>query len=98
MNATVRVPLPWSRRHRLLLVAFNLMGALLIGVAWFWAAGRAEAQTASLNLAVGAMVLAGGANGLWLMRGRRAIGRRRRAWLADLRAGAPGAARPEPLA
>jgi hypothetical protein len=88
MNAPVRVPLPWGRRHVIVLVALNVLGAALIGVAWFWSAGRAEAQTAPLNLAVVAMVVAGAANGVWLMRGRRAIGARRRAWLADLRGGA----------
>ena len=89
MKPTVRVPLPWARTHLLALVVLNALGGVLIGVAWYWSAGRTEAQTAPLNLAVVAMMVAGAGNGLWLMRGRRAIGARRRAWLTDLRSGTP---------
>lgn len=89
MSSAVAAPLPWGRAQKLTVIALNSVGALMIGVAWSWAAGCSEAQTAPLNLAVLAMIVTGASNGLWLMRGRRAIGARRRAWLADLRGDAP---------
>lgn len=89
MSATVPMPagLPWGRRELGILVALNVLGAALILLAWFWSSGSGEPQMAPLHLAVVAMIVAGGTNGGWLMRGRRAIGARRRAWLADLTGG-----------
>lgn len=93
MSVPAPVPLPWGRTHLRLLVMLNVLGAGFILLAWYWSAGRSEADTAPLNVAVLAMVVAGAANGAWLMRGRRAIGARRRAWLADLTGGSVPPAR-----
>lgn len=85
VSTPLLTPLPWGRTSVRVLVLANVLGAALIATAWYWAAGSADARSAPLNLAVIAVVVAGATNGLWLVRGRRAIGARRRAWLADLR-------------
>jgi hypothetical protein len=61
------------------------VGGVVIVVAWYICSGDASfnRQIGPLDAAVGGAVLAGLGNVMWLMRGRRAIGERRRALLPD---------------
>jgi hypothetical protein len=69
----------WTRRDATLLGALLAVGAVLVGVSWFFAAGRADAgdQLVFVSLALlGALIgLAGVA--AWTVHGRRLIGARR---------------------
>ncbi|HEY0400324.1 MAG TPA: hypothetical protein VGF00_18130 [Acidimicrobiia bacterium] len=69
----------WSRRDATLLGTLLAVGAVLVGVSWFFAAGRADAgdQLVFVSLALlGALIgLAGVA--AWTVHGRRLIGARR---------------------
>lgn len=81
MNASLaRRPPLWSRRDARALAALVAFGAVLIAAAWFFAAGRADAgdQMAFLSLAVVGVALGTVASGGWVMKGRRAVGARRR--------------------
>lgn len=57
----------------------GLLGLIAITAAWFGASGTASptAQAVWLNVAVGGFVVASAGFGLWLMRGRAAVGARR---------------------
>lgn len=57
----------------------GLLGLVAIIAAWFGASGTASpmAQTVWLNVAVGGFVVSSVGFGLWLMRGRAAVGARR---------------------
>ena len=76
----------------------NLYAATLFGLAavvagWWGAsgAGRVSGQLAWLNAAVAGVVVAGTANVVWVLRGRRAVGLRSRRLLGHLAADAPHA-------
>lgn len=74
-EATPRSVTPWPGDHLVGLLVANSVGIILIFVAWWEASGlgRARDQLAWLNLGVLGLVVAGGANGLWLARGRRVV-------------------------
>jgi hypothetical protein len=61
-------------------------GGIVIGVSWYVCAGDASfnAQIGPLDAAVAGLVLCGLGNVMWLMRGRRLLGERRRALLPDV--------------
>jgi hypothetical protein len=70
---------PWSRRDAGLLAVVLAVGAVLVGLSWFFAAGRADAGD---QLAFVSLALVGTALGLagvvgWTVHGRRAINLRR---------------------
>lgn len=84
---------PWSRPHRWAPALGNGAGALLLGLAWRGADGvegigdpgtGLAAGLGWVNLAVAGLLLAGAGNGAWLLAGRRAVGRRRRALRPDV--------------
>jgi hypothetical protein len=70
-----RSAVPWSADHVVGLVVANGVGLVLVFVGWWEAAGLGQAhdQLAWLNLSLLGLVLSGGANGLWLARGRRVV-------------------------
>jgi hypothetical protein len=72
---TARTVSPWSGDHLVGLLVANGVGMILVFVGWWEASalGRAHDQMAWLNLSVLGLVVAGGANGLWLARGRRMV-------------------------
>jgi hypothetical protein len=65
----------WSRQDRVRLVVGLIGGAVLIGWAWFLAAGRDDAgmQLAPVTLSMAGAALGFGAALIWLGRGRRAV-------------------------
>ncbi len=62
-----------------------LVAAIVIGVAWYVCAGDVSLnqQIGPMDAAVAGLVVSGFGNATWLLRGRRAIGERRRALLPD---------------
>jgi hypothetical protein len=62
-----------------------LVAAIVIGVAWYVAAGELSLnqQIGPMDGAVAGVVVSGFGNATWLLRGRRAVGERRRALLPD---------------
>jgi hypothetical protein len=60
-------------------------GGIIIVVSWYVCSGDANfnQQIGPLDAAVGGMVLVGLGNVMWVLRGRRAVGERRRALLPD---------------
>jgi hypothetical protein len=60
-------------------------GGIIIVVSWYVCSGDANFnhQIGPLDAAVGGMVLVGLGNVMWLLRGRRAVGERRRVLLSD---------------
>lgn len=83
-----RVPL-WSKSDGRRLAVLMGIGAVIVAVAWFFAAGRDDAgdQLAFVSLSLlGVLVCTAGSFG-WLQRGRRAVGARTRLLLGS----APGA-------
>jgi hypothetical protein len=67
------------------------VGAVAIGVSWYVCAGDSNfnQQIGPADAAIGGLLVTGLGNATWLLRGRRALGERRRALLGD---GAPVAA------
>jgi hypothetical protein len=67
---------PWTPEQLVRVVTVNLVGSALIFAAWYEASGTTtvSGELAWFNLGILALVLAGGANGLWLVRGRQSIG------------------------
>jgi hypothetical protein len=63
-------------------------GGIVIVVAWYVCSGDATfgRQIGPVDVAVGGVVFAGLGNVMWLLRGRRALGERRRALLPDMAA------------
>jgi hypothetical protein len=61
------------------------IGAVAIGVSWYVCAGDANfnQQIGPADAAVGGLLVAGLGNATWLLRGRRALGERRRTLLGD---------------
>ena len=74
-------------------------GGIVIAVSWYVCAGDASfyRQVGPLDAAVAAAVVSGLGNAVWLLRGRRNLGERRRALLGDpvlaFDAGSPGVVR-----
>ena len=60
-------------------------GGVVLAVSWYVCSGDASfnKQIGPLDAAVGGLVLSGLGNAMWLMRGRRVLGERRRALLPD---------------
>lgn len=73
-------PLPWSDGDILAVSAGTAIGLVAIVAAWHGVSGAAAvtSQAGWLNLAVGGAVISAIGNALWLLRGRRAVGDRRR--------------------
>lgn len=69
----------WSRRDAVLLATLLAVGAVLVGLSWFFAAGRADAgdQLVFVALALLGALLGFGGVGVWTIHGRRLIGARR---------------------
>ncbi|HEY1828494.1 MAG TPA: hypothetical protein VGF87_10755 [Acidimicrobiales bacterium] len=61
------------------------IGAVAIGVSWYVCAGDANfnQQIGPADAALGGLLVAGLGNATWLLRGRRALGERRRTLLGD---------------
>jgi hypothetical protein len=80
MGYGVRLAGPWSARDRRLVLVWLAVGAILVVLSWFLAAGKADPadQLGYLSLAVvgGLMWLSGLLSGV--ARGRRQVGRRAR--------------------
>ena len=76
---------PWEPNDLVRLVTMTLIALGIIGVAWYGASGqgRLSQQIAWLNLSVVGVMIAGGANLMWMARGRRSVGERRRALLSS---------------
>ena len=89
---------PWDDERLLGLVLATLVGLAAITAAWFGASGstRPSTQVAWLQLGIAGLIVSAFGHVLWLLRGRRAIGRRRVALLADVPR--PDARTPEPRA
>jgi hypothetical protein len=62
------------------------VGGLVVAVSWYVCAGDASfsKQIGPTDAAIGGLVLAGLGNAMWLLRGRRTLGERRRALLPDV--------------
>lgn len=62
------------------------VGAITIAVAWYICAGDAtfNQQVGPVDAGVAGLLVTGLGNASWLLRGRRAVGERRRALLADI--------------
>jgi hypothetical protein len=85
-----RVDVLWDVSSLVATGGAMLVGLALIVAAWVGASGLTviDGQFAWLNLGVFGVVLAGAAGALWIMQGRRAVGRRMHAMLV-----VPGEAR-----
>ena len=79
---------PWHRRDMAVLLAGSTIGVALLAAAWTEvSAQRAPGrQMVWLTVAVGAVVVGGATNGLWILAGRRALGVRRERLLAEVHA------------
>ena len=62
------------------------VGGIVIAAAWYVCAGEASfaQQIGPLNAAVAGLLLSGAGNTVWLLKGRRVLGERRRALLPDV--------------
>ena len=65
----------WSRRDVTVLGMLLAIGAVLVGLSWFFAAGRADAGDQLVFVALALLGLGG--VGAWTVHGRRLIGARR---------------------
>jgi len=89
----------WSAEDLLRWALATGVGGIVIAVSWYVCAGDASfnRQIGPLDAAVAGAVVSGLGNAVWLLRGRRALGERRRALLADpvvaVDTGEPGAVR-----
>ena len=81
-------PEPWPAAALRWLLAANGVALAMIAVSWWGAGGATSTSTALswLYLAPGGVLVAGAANGIWLLRGRRAVGLERIALLPRRRA------------
>jgi hypothetical protein len=75
----------WAAEDFIRLVLALGVGGIVVGVAWYICSGDASfnQQIGPLDAAVGGLIFAGGGNVMWLLRGRRALGERRRALMPD---------------
>lgn len=71
-------PLPWTVNEFLRTLTTNAVGMSGLLLAWFGVSGTADPETGMTYtvIGVGTLVMAGSANAVWLMRGRRACGAR----------------------
>lgn len=71
---------PWSSEHLLRVVGGNALGVVVIVTSWFQASGELSVpgQLTWLNVGLVGLGVAGVSNGVWLYRGRREVGARRR--------------------
>src|SRR5437764_15138 len=78
-------PLPWQVGDLLTLWFFSAAGALLLFMAWWGASGtpRQSREILWLDVGVIGLLIFGTGAVIWLLTGRRAVGHRRRALLAD---------------
>ncbi len=89
----------WSAEDLLRWALATGVGGIVIAVSWYVCAGDASfyRQVGPLDAAVAGAVVSGLGNAMWLLRGRRRLGERRRALLGDpvlaLDAGAAGVVR-----
>jgi hypothetical protein len=85
---------PWTADHVTRLVVGNAAALALIGAGWWQLAdlGIVRDQLAWFTVSVVGLGVAGVTNGVWLLRGQRAIGLARREMVATLTAPAPAAA------
>jgi hypothetical protein len=75
----------WSAEDLIRLVLAVGTGGIVLVVSWYVCSGDASfnLQFGPLDVAVAGLVVAGLGNVMWLLRGRRAVGERRRALLPD---------------
>jgi hypothetical protein len=80
IDAGSATTVPWRVGDLTVMAGANLVGLIGILAAWFGGAGTVDvaSQLAWLRLGVGAVVVAGLGNGLWMLAGMRAVGARRR--------------------
>ena len=78
---------PWEAEDLLRTLGLSLVGVALAGVAWYQSEQHdvLADQVRWANLSVGGFVVGSYAAVGWLLRGRRAVGRRQRALLAFVR-------------
>lgn len=74
-------PAPWSRRIRLVLLVLNIAGAAAIVGGWVWASGETvfDDQFPATNVAIVGLMVATAGNLAWLLSGRLALARAKRA-------------------
>lgn len=75
-----RLSAPWNLGDVLVLAATNVVGAVLIAVAWFGASGTTSVRTEAnwLTLGIVGAVVGGSGDGAWLLAGLRSVAVRRR--------------------
>jgi hypothetical protein len=85
-SATTSPRALWGAEDLIRLVLTLGVGAIVVVVSWYVCSGDASfnRQIGPLDAAVGGMVFAGLGNVMWLLRGRRALGERRRMLLSDV--------------
>ena len=79
-------PAPWGADDLVRWLVLVGAGAVVVAVSWYLAAGDSSLnqQIGPTDAAIGGVVLAGLSNVGWLLRGRRAIGERRRRLLPEM--------------
>jgi hypothetical protein len=77
---------PWTSAELSRVVVSNAVGLGLIGISWYQVAGQLTTrdQLAWLNVGILGVAIAGVANALWLLRGRRNVGLARVMVLPDV--------------
>lgn len=77
---------PWTPLAVLLWAAMSLLAGVLIFICWFYASGKTQYndQKPALNLAVLGAIVATAGGAFVCLAGRRAVGLRRQALLADI--------------
>jgi hypothetical protein len=96
--ATARRTIVWSAEDLLRWAITVGLGGIAVAVSWYVCAGEAtfSQQIGPADAAVAGLLLAGIGNAAWLLKGRRAIGERRRLLLPDVTAD-PGVRRVVPV-
>jgi hypothetical protein len=79
-------PLPWGADDLLRWGITIGIGAIVVGVSWYVCAGEASfgQQVGPADAAIAGLLVAAVGNASWLLKGRRAVGERRRALLPDV--------------
>ena len=74
---------PWTLNALLLVVMLNLVAAVVIVIGWYGTStrGTLNSQVPWADAAIVGAILAGVADCIWLLRGRRAVGEQRRSLL-----------------
>lgn len=99
MNARGESGWAWRDSDVVVVGIVGLLGLIAIIAAWFGASGTTSptAQAVWLNVAVGGFVVSSVGFGLWLMRGRAAVGSRRASLVAlETPTPEPAVNRPQP--